>query len=102
MKRDLRFDRLSATLHVANATMTTSDLVAVTGELTIAASGTLRFDQSLDLTGTARYTRAASDDLVRRVKDLGGLGISAGFNKGQTKVIVWPGDIGTLFRSIPP
>lgn len=71
--RDLRFDTLSGTLRVANGSMATDDLVARTGELTINAAGTLRFDMALDLTGTARFTRAVSDDLVRRFKHLGGL-----------------------------
>jgi uncharacterized protein involved in outer membrane biogenesis len=71
--RDLRFDALSGTLHVANGAMTTDNLIARTGELTISGAGTLRFDTALDLAGTARFTRAVSDDLVRRFKHLGGL-----------------------------
>lgn len=72
-QRDLRFDTLSGTLRVANGAMTTDDLVARTGELTLNAAGTLRFDLALDFSGTARFTRAVSDDLVRRFKHLGGL-----------------------------
>lgn len=71
--KDLRFDSLSATMQVDRGVMTTDDLVATSGDLTLNAAGTLRFDLALDLTGTARFTREKSDDLVRRAKDLGGL-----------------------------
>lgn len=71
--KDLGFESLTGSLHVADARATTNDLVARSGDLTLRAAGTMGFDQSLDLRGTATFTRAKSDDLVRQLKHLGGL-----------------------------
>jgi hypothetical protein len=71
--RDLRFETLTATIRLLNAVMTTDNLEARSGDLTLNAAGSMRFDLGLDLAGTARFTREKSDDLVRRAKDLGGL-----------------------------
>ena len=69
-EKDLRFDNLSATWQVANLRAATSDLVATSGELRLTAAGRLGFDQSLDFNGRLAFSRAKSDELVRRVREL--------------------------------
>jgi len=71
--RDLRFDRLSATWAVGGARATTADFLAESGELRVAAAGTLGLDTTLDFRGLLVFSKAKSDELVRRVRELGGL-----------------------------
>jgi len=71
--KDLRFDSLSATWQVADARATTADFLSRGNDGRLTASGTLGFDQSLDFTGRLVLTKAKSDELVRRVRELQGL-----------------------------
>ncbi len=76
--RDLRFQTLSATFTVANERATTRDLVARTGEMTMTAAGTIGFDQTLALNGTASFSPARSDAFVRSIRELSSLRNTSG------------------------
>jgi hypothetical protein len=61
--RDTTFERLSATLAVANGMFTTDDLQLHAGELDVFATGTIGFDQRLALEGRAVLTREKTEQL---------------------------------------
>ena len=75
---DLRFDRLTATLAVAGGRAATNDLLATSGEMTVAAEGTLGFDQSLDFRGRVTLSREKVAELVRRQREVARLKNSDG------------------------
>jgi uncharacterized protein involved in outer membrane biogenesis len=70
---DTTFESLSATLHVAGGRATTNNLRLAAGELSVAAAGTLTFDQVLSFTGRAIFSRAKSQELIASVRELSGL-----------------------------
>ncbi len=76
--RDLRFQTLSATFGVADARATTNDLVARTGELTLTSAGTIAFDQTIAMTGTATFSAARSDAFVHSIRELSALKNASG------------------------
>jgi len=71
--KDLRFDTLSATWHVADGRATTADFLAESGELRLTAAGTLGFDQALDFRGVVALSKVESNEMIRRVRELAGL-----------------------------
>ena len=71
--RDLDFQSLTGTFTVADARATTTDLTARGRELTMTASGTLGFDQSIAMSGTVLFSAAKSAEFVHSVKELSAL-----------------------------
>jgi uncharacterized protein involved in outer membrane biogenesis len=67
---DTRFERLSATLDVSNGVMRTRDASLRAGELTALAAGALGFDRTIDMTGTAAFSREASARLIASVREI--------------------------------
>jgi hypothetical protein len=70
---DTRFERLSATLAIGGRRIATNDLQLVAGQLTVNGAGTITFDQRLALNATAVFSRAKSQELIARVRELSGL-----------------------------
>jgi len=79
---DLRFERLSATIHVASGAMRTDDALLTAGDLSVNAAGTIRFDRSIGMTGTARFSREASARMIASVNQISG----ARNEQGQVEV----------------
>jgi hypothetical protein len=67
---DTRFERLSATLDVSDGVMRTRDASLRAGELTALAAGALGFDRTIDMTGTAAFSRQASARLIASVREI--------------------------------
>jgi uncharacterized protein involved in outer membrane biogenesis len=67
---DTRFERLSATLDVSDGVMRTRDASLRAGELTALAAGALGFDRTIDMTGTAAFSREASARLIASVREI--------------------------------
>jgi uncharacterized protein YhdP len=75
---DTRFQRLSATLSIADGYATTRDLVMVASDVRVEAAGRIGFDRSLDLTGQAVLSPERTASAVRSVKELAALRNAAG------------------------
>jgi uncharacterized protein involved in outer membrane biogenesis len=69
---DTRFERLSATLDVANGVLHTSNVLLSAGELTVRAAGTMTFEHALDMKGIATFSREASGRMIASVKEVSG------------------------------
>jgi len=69
---DTRFERLSATLDVANGVMHTNNVLLSAGELTVTAAGTMTFEHALDMKGMAVFSRDASARMIASVKEVSG------------------------------
>jgi uncharacterized protein involved in outer membrane biogenesis len=80
--RDTRFERLSATLELARGVMRTGNLSLLAGELTATAAGTIAFDSTIDMTGTALFSREASARMIASIKEISG----ARNDRGQVEV----------------
>ncbi|HSK07947.1 MAG TPA: AsmA-like C-terminal region-containing protein [Vicinamibacterales bacterium] len=70
---DLRFEELAGTFTVADAVATTDDLQLRHAHARVDAAGRIGLDQSLDLRGTVAFSRARSQQAIRRVRELAGL-----------------------------
>ena len=68
--RDTRFERLSATLAIANGRATTGDLVLEAGEVRVVTAGTIGFDRSLDLRGQATLSAERTTAIIASVHEL--------------------------------
>jgi hypothetical protein len=71
--RDLDFQSLTGTFTVADARATATDLTVRGRDLTMTASGTLGFDQSLAMSGTVLFSAAKAAEFVHSVKELSAL-----------------------------
>ena len=76
--RDTHFERLSATLQLAGGRATTSDLVMQAGHIRVAAAGTIGFNRSLNMRGTAMLSKERAAVAIRSVHELTGLRNSRG------------------------
>jgi hypothetical protein len=77
-ERDLQFESLSATLVIDGGRATTDDLLIRSGDLTVAAAGTLSFDRTLDFRGNVTLSKEKAEELARSVKEAGRLRNSRG------------------------
>ena len=68
--RDTRFERLSATLAIANGRATTGDLVLEASEVRVVTAGTIGFDRTLDLRGQATLSAERTAAVVASVREL--------------------------------
>ena len=68
--RDTRFDRLSATLAIANGRATTGDLVLEASEVRVVTAGTIGFDRTLNLRGQATLSAERTAAVVASVHEL--------------------------------
>ncbi len=68
--RNLHFQSLTGTFAVANARATTNDLTARSGDLTMTATGSIGFDQSIAMSGNVVFAASKSAEFIRRVKEL--------------------------------
>jgi uncharacterized protein involved in outer membrane biogenesis len=75
---DTKFESLSATLGIGGRRARTNNLRLAAGELTVLGAGSFGFDQTLDVDGTAVFSRAKSQELIARVRELSGLKNSRG------------------------
>ena len=75
---DTKFESLSATLGIGGRRARTSNLRLAAGELTVVGAGSFGFDQTLDVDGTAVFSRAKSQELIASVRELSGLKNSQG------------------------
>ncbi len=67
---DTRFERLSATLDVAQAAVTTGDLAIAAGDLRVEAAGRIGFDGALALRGLAMVSAERVSAAVASVREL--------------------------------
>lgn len=76
--QDTRFERLAATLQLSNGRATTDDLVLEAGHVRVEAEGTIGFDRTLSLHGTAVLSPERAAAAIRSVRELSGLRNSRG------------------------
>jgi hypothetical protein len=69
---DTRFERLSATLELAQGMIRTDNASLRAGELTVGAKGTITADRAIDMTGTAVFSRDASARMIATVRQVSG------------------------------
>ncbi len=67
---DTRFERLAATLDLGGGVMGTRNASLHAGELTALAAGTLGFDRTIDMNGTAAFSREASARMISSVREI--------------------------------
>jgi uncharacterized protein involved in outer membrane biogenesis len=67
---DTRFERLSASLDLGGGVMRTQNASLRAGELTALAAGALGFDRSIDMDGTAAFSREASARMIASVREV--------------------------------
>lgn len=72
--RDTRFERLSATLAIANGRATTNDLVLDARDVRVTAAGTIGFDRTLNLRGRATMSAERTAAAIASVRELSRLG----------------------------
>lgn len=71
--RDTRFERLTATLQLANGRAVTDNLVMQAGQVRVDAAGTIGFNRSLAMRGKAVLSAERSAAAIRSVHELAGL-----------------------------
>ena len=67
---DTRFERLAATLDLGGGVMGTRNASLHAGELTALAAGTLGFDRTIDMNGTAAFSREASARMISSIREI--------------------------------
>jgi uncharacterized protein involved in outer membrane biogenesis len=67
---DTRFERLSATVDLGGGVMRTRNASLHAGELTALAAGALGLDGTIDMTGTAAFSREASARMIASIREI--------------------------------
>jgi AsmA protein len=71
--RDMRFERLSATVAIGGGQARTGDLLLEAADVRVPVAGRIGLDGSLDLSGRVIFSERRSEEMIRSVRELTGL-----------------------------